>query len=310
MISSIFGKTKPINYIIILAFLFVFYWIAIFLLFSTAYNPDHLVGQVFFLAILLFNIFIVNFIVKRNKITANHSFTILFFTLLIVLFPEILLDNNGIFCSFFLLLAIRRLLSIKSLKLIKLKLFDATFWIVISSFFYDWALLYVLLVFITIFLYESKNIRNWFVPIIAILTVFITTLGVLTIFNRLDFLENHYTFSIGITADYILKWESSLKLLSYILITLVFIIITFIKVSKSGLSRINTMRLVTVFFLIGLAVTFIKSSNEITPILLTFFPASVFISNYIESIKRHNIKEMVLIISLLIPFIVLFFRFC
>ena len=309
MISSIFGKTKPINYIILLTFLFVFYWIAVFLLFSTVYNPDDLMKQVFVLAILLFNIFIINFIVKRNKITANHSFTILFFTLLIVLFPEILLDNNAIFCSFFLLLAVRRLLSIKSLKLIKLKLFDATFWIVISSFFYDWALLYIVLVLITIYLYEPKNIRNWFVPIITLLTVLIITIGVLTILNRLEFLENHYTFSIGITADYILKWESSLKLLSYILITLVLIVVTFIKLSKSGLGRINTMRLVTAFFIIGLAVTFIKSSNEITPILLTFFPASVFISNYIEGIKRHNIKEMVLFSLLLIPFIVLFFRF-
>lgn len=309
MISSIFGKTKPINYIIVLIFLFVFYWIAIFLLFSIPYNPDHFLGQALILTVLIFHIFIINFVVKRNKITGNHSFTPLFFTLLIVLFPEIVLDKNSILCTFFILLAVRRLLSIRSLKEIKLKLFDATFWIVISSLFYDWALLYLLLVFVTIYFYQPKNIRNWLVPFIAIITVFSITFGILTFFDQQPFFADHYTFSIGMTADYILKWESSLRLLSYVIITLILIIITFIKLSKSGLGRINTMRLVTVFFLIGLVITFITSTNEITPILLTFFPAAVFMSHYIESIKRYTIKEIVLFTALFIPFIVLMIRF-
>lgn len=305
MISSIFGKTKPINYIIILAFLFVFYWYTVFFLYSTPYNFDNLLLQFAVLGILLFNVFIINFIVKRNKITASHSFTILFFTLLIVLFPEILLDNNSILCSFFLLLAIRRLLSLKSLKNIKLKLFDATLWIVASSIFYDWAILFLVLVFITIYLYEPKNIRNWLVPFFALLTSFIIISAALTLFNQQHYLENHYKFDIGLTADYILEWRNSLKLLIYIVAVLTLIIVTFLKLSKSGLGRINTMRLVTLFFFIGLAITLIKSTHEITPILITFFPASVFMSNYIETIKKPNIKELILIATLLIPFIVL-----
>tara|TARA_R110000868_G_scaffold223118_3_gene474965 strand:- start:753 stop:1685 length:933 start_codon:yes stop_codon:yes gene_type:complete len=309
MISSIFGKTKPINYIIILTFLFVFYWAVIFFLFSTTYNPDNLVEQFAGVTVLLFIIFIINFIVKRNKITSGHSFTILFFTLLIVIFPEVLLDNNSILCTFFLLLATRRLLSIKSLKQIKIKLFDASLWVVVSSLFYDWALLYLFLVFITIYLYDPKNIRNWLVPIIGALTVFIISFGVLTILNQQLYLENHYQFNIDITTHFLSEWRNSMKLLLYIFVTLTLVIVTFLKLSKSGLGRINTMRLVTIFFLIGLLITLLKSSIEITPILLTFFPAAVFMSNYIETIKKPNIKELILIASVIIPFIVLAVRF-
>jgi hypothetical protein len=135
MISSIFRKTKPFNYVILLTFLFVFYGVVVFLLFSTPYQQNILFEQIFSLAALLFLIFLINFVVKRNKITGPNSFVILFFTLLIVLFPEVLLDNNGIFCTFFLLLAVRKLLSIKSLIKIKLKIFDASIWIAVSSFF-------------------------------------------------------------------------------------------------------------------------------------------------------------------------------
>jgi hypothetical protein len=309
MISSIFRKTKPFNYVILLTFLFVFYGVAVFLLFSIPYQQDILFEQIFSLAALMFLIFLINFVVKRNKITETNSFAILFFTLLIVLFPEVLLDNNGILCTFFLLLAIRKLLSIKSLKKIKLKIFDASIWIVVSSLFYDWALLYMLLVFITIYLYQPKNIRNWLIPFIGFLTVAFVSYGVLTLLNKQDFIQNHYVFSINITSDFMLEWKNSLKLLLYILASLILFILTFLKLSKSGQGRINTMRLIAIFFFIGLMITLLESFNEVTPILITFFPTSVFLTIYIENIKRSKLKEAVLILTVIIPFIVLFTRF-
>lgn len=309
MISSIFGKTKPFNYILILTFLFVFYWTVIFLLFSIPYQQEKIIEQCFALLVLLFLIFVINFVVKRNKITESNSFTILFFTLLIVLFPEVLLDKNGILCTFFLLLAIRKLLSIKSLKKIKLKIFDATVWVVVSSLFYDWALLYLLLVFITIYLYQPKNIRNWLIPFIGFFTVVIITLGVLTMLNKQIFIENHYTFTVNITYDFIYEWKNSIMLLLYVLASLTLFILTFMKLSKSGQGRINTMRLIALFFFIGLLITFLESFNQITPILLTFFPTSVFMTNYIENIKKPKIKEMVLILAIILPFIILITRF-
>ncbi len=309
MISSIFGKTKPFNYVILLTFLFVFYGVVVFLLFSIPYQQDKSFKQIFSLAALLFLIFLINFVVKRNKITETNSYAILFFTLLIVLFPEVLLDNNGILCTFFLLLAIRKLLSIKSLKKIKLKIFDASIWVVVSSLFYDWALLYMLLVFITIYLYQPKNIRNWLVPFIGFFTTAFISLGALTLLNKQDFILNHYVFSINITNDFILEWKNSLKLLLYIFGALCLFIVTFLKLSKSGQGRINTMRLIAIFFFIGLIITLLESFNEVTPILLTFFPTSVFLTIYIENIKRSKLKEAVLILTIIIPFLVLFTRF-
>ena len=147
MISSIFEKTKPVNFIILLVFLFLFYWSVQFYLFDFEISEVEIMPSIGILAILLFSVFVVDFIVKRNKLTGTNSYAILFFTLLFVVFPETLGDSKAILTSFFLLLTMRRLLSIKSLKNIKLKIFDAGLWICISSVFYEWALLYLLLVF-------------------------------------------------------------------------------------------------------------------------------------------------------------------
>lgn len=305
MISSIFGKTKPINFIIILGFLFFFYWFVHLFMFQKGYDPEQLLLQTFVLGILLFSLFVVNFIVKRNQITGTNSFCILYYTLLIVVFPDVLIDNNAILSSFFLLLSLRRLISLKSLKNIKPKIFDATLWIVVSSFFYDWAILFLVLVFVAIYFYEPKNIKNWLVPILAIFTCAIILVGVLILTNDLSKLAEHYSFSISSAPHYFLSLANSSKILSYSAIVIIAGFIGFLKLGKLGLGKIITMRLIAICLIIGLAVTFLKSSDGAYPILLTFFPSAILLTKYVEVTKKIKIKEIVLIASVLAPFILL-----
>lgn len=305
MISSIFGKTKPINFIIVFSFLFVTYWLVHFFLFDSDYDIYGLIPKVLFFAVLAFSIFLLDFIVKRNKITAPNSFAILFYALLIIVFPETLADSNAIFCSFFLLLASRRLISIRSLKNIKLKIFDATLWLMVSSLFYEWAIIYLVLVFLAIYIYEPKNFRNWMVPFAGVFTVFMIAYCVLILANKTDFFLDHFQFSFEFNVDYFSQWINSSKLLIYVLLTFFAMVFAFLKLGKAGLGQIVTMRLIGFSFLLGLILKVLTSSADAHPIMVTFFPAVIFITNYVESIKKPNIKEVVLIISIFVPFIIL-----
>lgn len=303
MISGIFGKTKPINFIILQGFLFVFYWFVNFVLNDNYYEPEKLVVKFVVLGILLFSVFAVDFIVKRNQITATNSFAILYFTLLIIIFPEVLLDDNSVFCNFFLLLALRRLISLKSLKNIKLKVFDATIWTLIASLFYDWAILYLILVGIAIYFYEPKNIKNWLVPFTGIFTVGIIVFCALIITDDLDFLSNHYQLSLKF--DVMEYWKDSTKIAVYAVITFISATLAFIKMSKLGMGKIITMRLMAISLALGFTITFLKTSNDIFPVLITFCPGAVFIAKYVELIKRTTLKEIVLMVSVIAPFLVL-----
>lgn len=305
MISSIFGKTKPINIIIILVFLFVFYWFVHFFLFEKSYTPEELVLQAGILGILLFSIFMVNFIVAKNKVTGANSFAILLYALLIVLFPETITDGNAVLCSFFVLLAIRRIISIKSLKEIKSKIFDATLWILVASLFYDWAIIFLLLVFAAIYSYEPKNIRNWIVPFIGIFTFILVLTGFLIVIDNLQFIKNHYIFSFRFDKTYFLDFGKSTKLGAYILVTTIVGILAFLKIVKLGVGRIITLRLIAVAYFIGLVLKFLITGAQVFPILITFFPAVIFINNYIETISNPRIKELALFACVLIPFGVL-----
>ena len=304
MISSIFGQSKPINYIIILGFLFLFYGLvsAGELMQITSVEPILL--HLLVLSVLLFSIMVVNFIVKRNQISGTNDFTIFYYALLIVLFPDVLRDSNAVLSSFFLLLSMRRLISLKSLKNIKLKLFDATFWIVGASLFYDWVLLFLILVYICIYVYEPKNIRNWLVPLVSLAAAFIIVYMFLILTGHTTFITDHYRFRFSRDSNILFSIQGGVKIILYTLIVVVATIVSFIKQKKLGVGKIVTMRIITISFFIGILITVLKSSETISPIMITFFPASILFTKYIEVIKRINIKEVTLILSLVIPFMV------
>ncbi|MBU3026680.1 hypothetical protein [Zobellia galactanivorans] len=305
MISIIFGKTKPINFIIVYSFLFVFYWFAHYYLFQRVYEPFDLIWHVFILAVLFFSVFLVNFIVKRNKVTGLNSYAILFYGLLVVIFPETLIDSNAVFCSFFLLLATRRLISLRSLKNIKFKIFDATIWILAASLFYDWALLYMILVFAAIYFYEPKNIRNWLVPLAGAFTVVVITECVLVLANNQQFFVEHYTFRASFDVDYFSYWGHSSKLVLFALATFVAGLLAFLKLGKAGFGKVVTMRLIAFSFVIGLVLNVFMLTDNVYPVMITFFPSVVFMTKYVESLRKANMREIVLMAAVIIPFLVL-----
>ncbi len=304
MISSIFGKTKPINFIIVLTFLFVLYWFVHYFMLDNAYSMNEVFAQTLILAVLLFSVFIVDFIVKRNKVTETNAFAILFYAVLVMVFPQTLIDSDAIFCSLFLLLATRRLISIRSLKDIKLKIFDATLWVLVSSLFYEWALLYLILVSVAIYIYEPKNIRNWLVPFAAFFTVFMISYCVLILANNTGYIIEHYTFSYDFNTSVFFNWGNSIKLTVYILIIVLAAIFLFFNSGKAGMGKIVTIRLIALSFVIGLVMNTVMASSDTYPIMVTFFPAVVFVTNFVESIRKPKVKEIVLITTIVVPFII------
>lgn len=299
MISSLFGKTKPINFIIVLTLLCVLFVVVRIFNININIEPSHILFVILTAIILIMSIFAINFIIIRNKLTETNTFAILFFSLLVFAFSRVLLDNNAIICNFFVLLALRRLISIKSLKSVKFKIFDAVLWILVASLFYKWALLYLLLVVVAIYFYDPRNIKNWMVIPIASTTFFLIAYAILILIDKQDFLETHYLAAFNFNMEFYLDWSNSSKLLVLFIITSFTGIWAFLKIGKSGVGRIITMRLIAISFFIALVVVFLETSETVFPVLLTFFPAIIFVTNYLEALKKPRIREAILVIAIL-----------
>lgn len=299
MISSFFGKTKPINHIVLAIILFLFYFTNVFFQLGEQRINEVIALEILLFAALLLSIFIVNQIVRTEKATESNSYAMLFFLLLIITFSDEFVLQNAVFANFFLLLAFWRILSIKSIKNVKHKIFDASLLIALASLFYDWALAFMFLVFLVILVYDRKTLKNWLIPLLGLAAIFILTFTVLKLKGSLGFFKEHYQFSFGLFTTKSFFQVLNIKTLVYLILTIVVSILVFVRLRNVSGGKLLLLRIVFLIFVLGTGIILFTPADA-SPVLITFFPVTVFFTNYFEGIKKRRLQEMVLILSMVV----------
>lgn len=294
MISSFFGKTKPINYIVLAIFLFLFFSTQVYLGLKEQIVSEILPLELFKFGVLLLTVYVINQIVKTEKVTEYNSYGMLFFVFLVVGFSEELEQGNALFANFFLLLALWRLLSVKSIRNVKHKIFDASLLVAIASLFYDWALVFMVLVFLVINMYDRKNFKNWLVPFIGVATIFTLVFTWLKVMGKLTFFVEHYRFSIGFLNATSLAEILNIKALLFFVLVLLVSVLVFVRLRNVGGGKLLLLRILFLAFILGVLMSLMTPVNE-SPLLITFFPAAIFLVNYFEEIKKTNWQEAILV---------------
>ncbi len=252
------------------------------------------------LGCLLFSVFIVNFIVQRNQLTATNSFAMLFYALFIILFPDTMMDSEVIFATFFLLLAHRRLISLKSLKNPKSKIFDGALWVLVGSLFFNQLVFLLLLVWFYVYFYVPKQPNYWLIPLAAAVVVALTGWSFSYVAGDPEFLFRHYSglwskvSLLSFTGGY---WIKPAIFLSVVLVAG---ILSFIRHGKSGQGKLTQLRLLIVGWLLVLVIVSLSGLRIGSAIMLLFFPSAVFMARYVESIRREYIKDVVLSVATVI----------
>ncbi|GLU43198.1 DUF6427 family protein [Allomuricauda sp. NBRC 101325] len=300
MISSFFEKTKPITHIVLAISLFLFYFSSV--IFET--NPQE-ISKVFGMELVAFIVLLISLLtigqmVRAEKVTELNSYAMFFFVVLIIVFSEELANKNVIFTNLFLLLAIWRLFAFRSLKNVKHKIFDASLLIATASLLYDWALIFILLVFYVIGIYDRKSFKNWLVPFLGLGTVFILSFTYLNWTGSLEFFKDHYRFTLGIFGSSSFFQALNVKALIYFILIFVVAFTVFIRLRSLGGGKLLMLRTLLIVFVFGVITALLTPVNE-SPMLITFFPAAVFLGNYVEGIKKAKLLEVLLAISIVLP---------
>jgi hypothetical protein len=270
--------------------------------FRTSYNTItwiEISKKVFFLLILIGSLFITNFITKKNGLSKDDSFTFLLFFTFLLLFPKTLSSDTLIISNAFILLALRRLISMQSLVNVKEKIFDASLWIFAASLFNFWVILFLLLVFTSIIIHASRDYKNWIIPFIAFLVVLVLSIFFSLLINPSEI--NNYIQSITIDVNfyYITSIFQSISLLIYgVFATTAFVSMLFILPTKMSNYQ-SAYRKILFAFIIGITIFILSFNKDNSLLLFTFVPVSIMLTNLLESIKKYWIKESILVILLL-----------
>lgn len=303
MITSLFRKSTPINYtLVVILLLFCFFMSQL----QDSNWANSLGIKMTNLSILIGMLFVVNFIVKKNGLTKNSSYTILFYLLLLLFFPSLFSDFKLLAANFFLIIAMRRLISLQSLKAPKEKVFDASLWIFVASLFHFWCILFILLVFISIIFHVSRDYRNWLLPFVAfftIATIFVLSAMIFDITWISHFLEQR---KMNFQLDYFTNNFQNIALSIYVVTALYFVFSMIFSVTNKPLILQASFKKMIFAFFIGIVVFLISPEKNSTILVFTFMPLSVMATSNIEYSQSKMYQEIVSALFIILGFFCFF----
>ena len=309
MIATFFTKSNPIHYVF--AFIYLF---GLFLA-HLNYNVFSFLIGAFSLFLLLTSVLLANFIISKNDLNKKNNYSLVAICFFIGLFMEqIFFFDDILIANVFLLLAIRKIYSIRNPININKKVFDASFWILISSVFYIPTLYFFIVLIIALILYSHFNLKNLVVVILAIIsaTTFLYLLEIINsgYLNPVDFIN--LLFIDFPTLDYIssfyenvstLNWPVKIIVFFSFLIPLIFIFIWNRVIKTNERRRTTTLILLTTILAL---IIYISNLNSMSFIFL-FFSLIIIFTSCVEQARRELVKNLVLSIGLLAPYVLILF---
>ena len=305
MISRFFNRAKPIHFVIVCTVLLAVFVLAKLYNLDEAFSLQLLLKQTFLFLICMATIFVLDFLVSRNSLTKKNSYRILIFVLFITLLPGTILNSMVLIANLFVLLALRRIISLRSNKEIKKKLFDAAFWISIATLFYFWAILYFIMIIAGLILYRIVDIKNWVIPFTGTFTVAILGASYMILMGN-DFI--HYfngktDFNFDISS---LNSNRTIISLTIILSYSIWSLFYFIRRLKSKSKKSRPSFILVIYWaVIGLLVLAISPNKNGSEILFLFAPLSIIITNYLETISEKWFREILLYGLIITPVLIL-----
>lgn len=291
MITTIFSKSRPFNYILVTVLLIICFVLAQVFKSEDTFTLVLLVKRTALLVVLIASLFLANFITYHNDLSRNSTYSILFYFLLLIIFPNVLTSYNLVLANFLILLALRRLFSIQSLLKPKEKIFDASLLIFTASLLHFWSILFLFLVFFSIILHVSRDYRNWIVPYIAFFAIAIIFVFFAFVFDE-TLITNFITgIKVDLSFSYFKNQSENIAFSIYVVIACLFFFSQLFSFSKKPLMQHATYKKAIVGFLIGLVILAISPDKSNGLLIYTFLPLSLMASSYIESIHINWMKE-------------------
>ncbi|MGY8933606.1 MAG: DUF6427 family protein [Flavobacteriales bacterium] len=308
MLTSFFSNSKPFHFIVVSLLLFTGWFFYIIQDLNEAINYADMALLLTQNTIFLLLFLLLSFIIKKNRLSQSNSYALFLFCCFILTIPLLFKESNPAFSFFFLLLALRRILSISSKKNSEKKILDASIWIATAALFYFWSILFFIILFIAIIQLASKNYKLVFIPFVGFTSIFILTTVYHIIVNDSFwwFLEYKEQISFDFSPYYSLK--TIIPSIFILLLGIFGVIYKSINISNTPLKEKSKYWILLFSVLIGLILIILTNNKNGSELIFLLAPISIFIANFIENNSKKWISELFLWLAFVFPFAIFFIK--
>ncbi|WP_272830803.1 hypothetical protein [Gilvibacter sediminis] len=301
MLTRIFATSKPLNFLWVSLYLLLIFALDWFYTCNRGYDIWAILEFLSMSGLLIFSILLVDFIVRKNELSKKNSFVVVAYSFLLAMIPISKLELTGVVAHVLVLMAIRRIISLQSLKSVKKKLYDATFWIAIAALAWYGAGGILLLVFVGVLLFDASDYRNWLVPFFAVLTVGIIYLAGFWVIN--DQLPQYFqlqdwNFDLSEFKSMQTAWPAAYLLA----LSAVVVPAYWLGFRKIMLIRKKRQLFIVFAAIVAWLVAFGVQPAQTQSLIFLMFPLGVALANLTERNQQRPITEILLWAFLLLPF--------
>ena len=306
MLSVRFENTKPITFIIVLLALLIGDGLFQFKILQLPLSDvSHLTVLMSTFVLLFLSLLLLHQIDRWNELTdTKNCYSIAFFSIFVVLFPTLFDKVKLVGANLLIIVALWRVLTLKTGEGIPQKLFDTSLLIICAGLLHPWALIFLLNVWISLLFYGAEKRRYWFIPLLAIITISIL-LGAILLILQEPFPIDDFTNLITSDINNLLNFSShsiatTIAVCSLALLLLVALAVYYFRSVYHSISSLVVIQ----FLWIGLIVVFLSKE-----VIYTFAPIAILFALYVEKIRVWWLKEIVLWSLLSMPGIGLLLHF-
>lgn len=306
MLSVRFENTKPITFIIVLLALLIGDGLFQFKILQLPLSDvSHLTVLMSTFVLLFLSLLLLHQIDRWNELTdTKNCYSIAFFSIFVVLFPTLFDKMKLVGANLLIIVALWRVLTLKTGEGIPQKLFDTSLLIICAGLLHPWALIFLLNVWISLLFYGAEKRRYWFIPLLAIITVSIL-LGAILLILQEPFPIDDFTNLITSDINNLLNFSShsiatTIAVCSLALLLLVALAVYYFRSVYHSISSLVVIQ----FLWIGLIVVFFSKE-----VIYIFAPIAILFALYVEKIRVWWLKEIVLWSLLSMPGIGLLLHF-
>ena len=306
MIANFFNKSKPIIVLSLIALLLVYYFISIFLGDLGDFSIQTLLKSTYiFFGYMLF-LLIFKFIVDKNKLTEDNLYALFLVVITVGTFSESLFSNYIILSNLILLLSFRKIYSLSSGINTKTKLFDAAFWIGIATLIYSWNIIYVLLIYIGVLMYQKVSLKNLLIPIIGFITPIFIYFSYSFYNDKLTNFYNRFNFELNLDFEV----YNSIRFLIPIVFFVAIVCWSIIAVTPKIVLISNNLKFswnVILFqLLISVIMVLVSPIKNGAELFYLAFPSGIIIANFLQNCNSKIIKNLILYLFFIISVSVYF----
>ena len=308
MLSSFFAQSKPIHLAAIAMLVFIFFGLFYVFVWPGGLEISYHITHWGCLLIFLFTLGILNFVVKRNMLTRKSSYIIYYFSLFIMCLPVLFERPSILIAGMFIMLALRRIISMRTAIDVQKKIFDAGLWIFVASLFYFWAVLFIFVLYLGVLLHAGRNYKNWLIPLVSLLITFLFA----TVFSLYSIGLNIFSKAYIQMPAYNYTAYSSPRLLLPITLFLAiytWCIFRYLALLNSVSQKIKPsyiLVLISSMVALVIAVGF-SPVHDGSEMYFFFGPLAIITSRYMDKSRSKWFGEMLMVLALITPILMLIF---